>query len=121
MKNLIYLMILLFPLYAYSERVKKCDLYHVVGYVKKDAKSILKLVINEKSKSEIQLFISTSNISKFSAYLDTFISAEVSVNQFDGFTGVASDPINIKLSVPDPLLIKNDDSFKLVSKKGCAK
>lgn len=120
MKNITMLLMLFIPFNLYSAQAEKCERYQIFGYVKRDAKSILKLVINEKTQSEIQLAVATSSLSAFAGYLDNFISAEISANQFDGQAGVAFDPKNIKLAVPDPLILKKRSTFELIKKADCS-
>lgn len=113
------LTIFIFSFDVHSAQTEKCNRYQIFGYVKKDAKSIIKLVINEKTKSEIQLSVSKSALSALVGHLDNFISAEISADQFNGYTGVVSNPSNIKLAVPDPLMLKKRATFELIEKADC--
>ncbi|NOT79012.1 MAG: hypothetical protein HOP07_08415 [Bacteriovoracaceae bacterium] len=119
MKNLLILTIFTFSFDLHSAQSEKCSRYQIFGYVRKDTKSIIKLVINENTKSEIQLSVASSALSALVGYLDNFITAEIIADQFDGHDGVASKPSNIKLAVPDPLILKKRATFELIKKADC--
>ncbi len=62
------------------------------------------LVINPKTKSEINLKVEFNESAKLSPYIDRFIEAQITITDKMDFTmGTASTINNIKVLVPDPL------------------
>lgn len=101
--------------------IKDCGRYHIRGIIRKDPKSSVLLVVNEKTKSEYRFKPKDGELHKFVGIIDSEIKLDVQIVSLDGTAGVVAYPSNIDREVPDPLNTNHKLSFELMEKKKCEK
>ncbi len=119
MKKIIFSILSITSLSLHASTVLNCDQFEVKAYVKKAIGNKLNLIVNAKTQSEIELEISKTSQASLIGYRDLYISANITAKNFDGYKGEASNVTEIKLILPDPLVINKNENFKFLKKIGC--
>ncbi len=109
------LLVLATFLISFSLQAAECRLYNFSGVVRITKKNGHQLILNEKSNSEVRLKIPKENLIKFASYLDSHIKGSIVIN--DNQEILSYDAI--RLTTPDPLKIKNEVTYGLVTKDNC--
>ena len=99
--------------------IKGCGRYKVAGIIRKADKSIIQIVINEKTGSEYRFIPKAGELNRFVGFIDVPVSFDVLITKLDGTRGEMSNPQNMALIAPNPLNPTLSSGFKLLDKKVC--
>lgn len=105
-------------LHAYE--LSECGEYTIKGVIR-PLKDGITIVINEKTKSELQIKTTILESSQLAAFSNKPVTVTALLNQkFDGTKGFAEKIIKIEFRLPDPMN-PTDTGVKLEKKTDCKK
>lgn len=102
----------------HAAMLEGCGFYKVEGIVRED-KLKVKLIVNEKSVSEIKFSAPFNWETKLRAYINDPVTVQLKIEKRpDGTLAEIHSIQEISLRVPDPMSFKPED-LKLIKKAGC--
>lgn len=107
--------------FASFGELRGCGEYEISGIVVKDPSTTLKILVNEGSKSEYQIFVSSNDLASISGFINRDVSFNGEIIGIDGTKLQATNLIEFKNRVPNPLELKGSTGFKLIKNKDCSK
>jgi hypothetical protein len=116
MKNSLILFFIFLPSFVLA---KPCATYKIQGFVKVIENSFF-IIINEKTKSEIQLSTKMELEPKLIAYENRPVISTVNIElPMNGTKGMIIEISKIELSLPDSILQPNKNNFDFKMKTEC--
>lgn len=108
-------------IFLFQNIANACGLYEVYGWVRGEELKY-KLVLAEKSKSEMVFTPTFQASSKLYPYKNAFVHAKILVKEkFDGMKAKIEKVESIELAVPDPAQLMNRNELQQVKKNPCEK